>query len=79
MTSPPTQSPPEVADPRAKELPQYSLRQILAGEIPNGILTGLLYSFPAYRYRSTWMSIILHSAQSVYFTYMVLGVVLGLA
>lgn len=47
--------------------------------IPNGILTGLLYAFPAYRYRSTWMSIILHSAQSVYFAFLVLGVVLGLA
>src|SRR5215203_2604995 len=44
--------------------------------IPNGTLTGLLYSFPAYRYRSTWMSIILHSAQSVYFAFLVLGVVL---
>ena len=28
--------------------------------IPNGILTGLLYTYPAYRYRSTWMSILLH-------------------
>ena len=34
---------------------------------------------PAYRYRSTWMSIILHSAQSVFFAFLVLGVVLGLA
>ena len=47
--------------------------------IPNGILTGLLYSFLAYRYRSTRMSIILHSAQSVYFAFLVLGVVSGLA
>ena len=47
--------------------------------IPNSVLTGLLYTFPAYRYRSTWMSIILHSAQSVYFAFLVLGVVLGLA
>jgi uncharacterized protein len=47
--------------------------------IPNSIFTGLLYTFPAYRYRSTWMSIILHSAQSVYFAFLVLGVVLGLA
>lgn len=47
--------------------------------IPNSVLTGLLYAFPAYRYRSTWMSIILHSAQSVYFAFLVLGVVLGLA
>ena len=47
--------------------------------IPNSVLTGLLYTFPAYRFRSTWMSIILHSAQSVYFAFLVLGVVLGLA
>jgi membrane protease YdiL (CAAX protease family) len=47
--------------------------------IPNSILTGLLYTFPAYRYRSTWMAIVLHSAQSVYFALLVLGVVLGLA
>ena len=47
--------------------------------IPNAVLTGLLYTYPAYRYRSTWMAIILHSAQSVYFGFLVLGVVLGLA
>ena len=47
--------------------------------IPNSVFTGLLYTFPAYRYRSTWMSIILHSAQSVFFAFLVLGVVLGLA
>jgi uncharacterized protein len=47
--------------------------------IPNAVLTGFLYTYPAYRYRSTWMSIILHSAQSVYFAFFVLGIVLGLA
>jgi uncharacterized protein len=47
--------------------------------IPNAFLTGLLYTYPAYRYRSTWMSIILHSAQSVYIAFLVLGIVLGLA
>jgi membrane protease YdiL (CAAX protease family) len=47
--------------------------------IPNAVLTGLLYTFPAYRYRSTWMSIIVHSAQSVFFAFLVLGIVLGLA
>jgi uncharacterized protein len=47
--------------------------------IPNSVLTGLLYTFPAYRYRSTWMSIILRPAQSVFFAFLVLGVVLGLA
>jgi len=47
--------------------------------IPNSVLTGLLYAYPAYRYRSTWMSVIIHSAQSVYIAFLVLGVVLGLA
>jgi uncharacterized protein len=47
--------------------------------IPNSVLTGLLYAYPAYRYRTTWMAIVLHSAQSVYFAFLVLGVVLGLA
>jgi hypothetical protein len=45
----------------------------------SSVLTGLLYTFPAYRYRSTWMSVILHSGQSVYFAFLVLGVVSGLA
>ena len=47
--------------------------------IPNSVLTGLLYAFPAYRFRSTWMAVVLHSAQSVYLAVLVLGVVLGLA
>ena len=47
--------------------------------IPNSVLTGLLYTYPAYRYRSTWMAIILHSAQNVYLAFLVLGIVLGLA
>jgi membrane protease YdiL (CAAX protease family) len=47
--------------------------------ILDNILTGLLFTFPAYRYRSTWMAVILHSAQSVFFAFLVLGVVLGLA
>jgi uncharacterized protein len=47
--------------------------------IPGSVLTGLLYAFPAYRFRSSWMSIILHSAQSVFTGFLVLGVVLGRA
>jgi uncharacterized protein len=47
--------------------------------IPNSVITGLLYTYPAYRYKSTGMSIILHSAQSVFIAFLVLGVVLGLA
>jgi ABC-type phosphate/phosphonate transport system permease subunit len=47
--------------------------------IPKSVLTGLLYAFPAHRFRSTWLSIIVHSGQSVYIAFLVLGVVLGLA
>ena len=39
----------------------------------------LFYAFPAWRFRSTWMAIIVHSAQSVFFAFLILGVVLGLA
>jgi membrane protease YdiL (CAAX protease family) len=38
-----------------------------------------LYAFPSWKFRSTWMGIIVHSAQSVYFAFLLLGVVLGLA
>lgn len=47
--------------------------------IPSSVITGLLYTFPAYRFRSTWMSGILHSAESVFFAFLVLRVVLGVA
>ena len=33
----------------------------------------------SWRFRSTWMGVIVHSAQSVYFAFLILGVVLGLA
>lgn len=51
---------------------------------PWGILAAvvggaLFFSFPAWRFRSTWMSIIAHSAQSAFFAFLILGVVLGLA
>ena len=51
---------------------------------PWGILASVisgvfLYAFPSWRFRSTWMGIIVHSAQSLYFSFLILGVVLGLA
>jgi membrane protease YdiL (CAAX protease family) len=50
---------------------------------PWGILTNVLSeiffkSLPAWRFRSTWLSIIVHLAQSVFFAYLILEVVLGL-
>jgi membrane protease YdiL (CAAX protease family) len=38
-----------------------------------------LYALPAKHFRSTWMSSIVHSGQSVYFLFLILGLVLGLA
>jgi membrane protease YdiL (CAAX protease family) len=48
--------------------------------IPGSVVSGaLLYAFPSWRFRSTWMGIIVHSGQSVYFAFLILGIVLGLA
>ena len=48
--------------------------------IMGSIVSGaLFYAFPTWRFRSTWMGIIVHSAQSVYLAFLILGVVLGLA
>ncbi len=52
--------------------------------LPWSILTtfvggALFFSLLAWRFRSTWMSIIVHSGQTVYFAFLILGIVLGLA
>ena len=48
--------------------------------IPGSVIRGVfLYAFPTWRFRSTWMSVIVHSAESVYLAFLILGVVLGLA
>jgi membrane protease YdiL (CAAX protease family) len=46
------------------------------GSIVSG---AFLYAFPSWRFRSTWFGIVVHSAQGVYFAFLILGVVLGLA
>ena len=44
------------------------------------VVTGVfLYALPSWRFRSTWMGIILHSAETVYFGFLLFGVVSGLA
>jgi uncharacterized protein len=48
----------------------------IAGSVISGVF---LYAFPSWRFRSTWMGVIIHSAQSVYFAFLILGVILGLA
>jgi membrane protease YdiL (CAAX protease family) len=47
----------------------------IVGSVVSG---ALLYALPSWRFRSTWMGIIVHSAQSVYFSFLILGVILGL-
>jgi membrane protease YdiL (CAAX protease family) len=48
--------------------------------IPGGILSAaLFFALPAKRFRSTWMAIIPHSMQIVFFGILILGLVLGLA
>jgi membrane protease YdiL (CAAX protease family) len=39
----------------------------------------LTYAFPSRRYRSVWMGIIVHSAETVFFIFAALGLVLGMA
>ena len=47
--------------------------------LQNVISGAFVLAFPSWRFRSTWMGIVVHSAQSVFFAFLVLGVVLGLA
>lgn len=47
--------------------------------LPGNILSGLLLAFTGKRFRSNWFPIILHSGESVYFLFLILGLVLGLA
>lgn len=48
----------------------------IAGSVISG---AFLYAYPTWRFRSAWMGIIVHSAQTVYFGFLILGIVLGLA
>jgi len=48
----------------------------IVGSIVSG---AFFYAFPTRHFRSTWMGVIVHSGQSVYLAFLILGVVLGLA
>ncbi len=47
--------------------------------IPGNIVFGWLMAFVSNRYRSNWLPIILHNGQALYFGFLILGLVLGLA
>jgi membrane protease YdiL (CAAX protease family) len=51
--------------------PWHMLRTIIFGSF--------LWSLPAKRFRSTWISIAVHSVASLYLIFLVLGIVLGMA
>lgn len=44
--------------------------------IPSSVPVGMLCAYPAKRFRSAWAGIVVHSAQSVFFAVLLLGVVL---
>lgn len=43
------------------------------------VFSGFLYALPSWRFHTTWMGVIVHSAQSVYLAILIFGLVLGLA
>ena len=47
--------------------------------ILDAVTTALIFTYTSKRFRSNWFSIILHSGQSVYLLFLLLGLVLGLA
>ena len=47
--------------------------------IAANIVSGAILAYPSWRFRSTWMAVIVHSVQNVYFGLLILGLVLGLA
>jgi CAAX protease family protein len=47
--------------------------------LANAVSGVFLVAFPSWRFRTTWMGIIVHSVQSVFFAFLILGVILGLA
>lgn len=48
----------------------------IAGNVVSG---ALLLAFPSWRFRSTWMGVIVHSVENVFFAILILGIILGLA
>jgi hypothetical protein len=47
--------------------------------IPSSIITGIIYAYPSRRFRSAWFGLIVHGVDGVFFLFIMLGLVLGLA
>jgi membrane protease YdiL (CAAX protease family) len=46
--------------------------------IAENLVSGSILAYPSWRFRSTWMAVIVHSVQNVFFGFLVLGIILGL-
>ncbi len=46
--------------------------------IPTSILTGIVYTYPSRRFRSTWFGLIIHGADGLFLMFVVFSLVLGL-
>ncbi|WP_342745617.1 CPBP family intramembrane glutamic endopeptidase [Asanoa hainanensis] len=44
--------------------------------IPTATLSGLLFAYPTKRFRSAWLGILIHSSQSIFFTALLIRLVL---
>jgi membrane protease YdiL (CAAX protease family) len=47
--------------------------------IAENLVSGAILAYPSWRFRSTWMAVIVHSLQNVFFLILILGLILGLA
>jgi membrane protease YdiL (CAAX protease family) len=47
--------------------------------IAENLVSGAILAYPSWRFRSTWMAVIVHSVQNVFFGLLILGLILGLA
>lgn len=47
--------------------------------IPSGIIKGIIYTYPSRRFRSAWFGLIVHGIDGLFFLFLILGLILGLA
>jgi uncharacterized protein len=47
--------------------------------IAENLVSGPILAYPSWRFRSTWMAVIVHSVQNVFFGFLILAIVLGLS
>ena len=43
----------------------------------SALTTGFLFSYPAKRFKSNWMAVIIHGAEGLFILFLIIGIVLG--